>query len=157
MTADRQTLFHFAPIRLGPGSQIEPGNWGRLIGRYEAEDLDAPGGWRLARELIFEEQRPRNKPSRLCACFALPTHEDALAYRALNDRNCTDVLHEVEIIDPTLPTHIASLSWIDHEAGPFLDPMRERAKKYWAGLAGIPEKGSELLTASAFRVVKCLE
>jgi len=149
-------LFHFAPLRLGSGSLIQPGNFGRIIRRYEATETFS--GWRLARELIFEDQRPDYKPSRFNSCFGLPTHQDAEAYRRFNDPNFFQVLHEVEIVNPTLPTHTASLSWIEFpESGPFLDLMRLQAKQYWAGEPGDSEKGIETLSASEFRIIRCLE
>ena len=59
--------------QLGPGSIIQPGNFGRLLKRYVAgsgQCVDA------GRELAFEQIRTRgylHKPSRLNACFGLPT------------------------------------------------------------------------------------
>jgi hypothetical protein len=151
-------IFHFAPLRLGAGSLIQPGNFGRIVKRYVVSANDALGGWRLARELIFESARPDGKPSRSSACFALPTRDDANKYRQFNDPNFIQVLHEVEIVDPSQPQHIAGLSWTDLPAsGPVLDPMRFQATNYWNGVPGTLEKGSELVTASALRVVTCLE
>jgi hypothetical protein len=92
-------LFHLAPLRLGAGSIIQPGNFGRIIKRYALNNnFD---GWRIARELIFEQSRPKDKPSRLCSCFGLPTRVDCDAYRKFNDANFLQVVHEVEIVDPT--------------------------------------------------------
>ena len=149
-------FFHFAPLRLGPGSLIQPGNFGRIIKRYSANNtLD---GWRMARELIFEERRPAVKPSRFSSSFGLPTRQDADAFRRYNDANFLQVLHEVEIVDPTLPTHTAALSWIDFPQNePILDPMRLQADHYWASDPGNPEKGNEILTASQLRVLRCVE
>lgn len=102
--------FHFAPLRLGPGSIIEPGNWGRLIKRYSIAD-GAP--WLLARELIFEQLRPEGKPARMSGCFALTTRIEADAYRAAVDPNYQSVLHEVDIVDATRPVHVGGLSFLD--------------------------------------------
>lgn len=150
-------IFHYAPIRLGAGSVIEPGNFGRIIKRYQANDT--LGGWRMARELIFEMMRPVAKPSRLTSCFGLPSQHDADLYRKFNDTNFIWILHEVEIVDPHLPQHIGGLSWIDFPpaGSPILDPMRMQAKSYWDGAAGTPEKGNEIVTASQLRVLCCLE
>ena len=52
---------------------------------------------RIGLELL----RPVEMPSRLDACFACPTREDADKYRLFNDQNFQQVLHEVELVDPT--------------------------------------------------------
>lgn len=154
-------LYHYANLRLGPGSIIEPGNWGRLLRRYSPA---APGGvgfgnsWLLARELIFEQLRPSSKPSRLSACFALPSRDDANKYRQFHDKNLQQILHIVELVDPTALQHTAGLSFADMADGePFLDRTQSAAKNYWAGLPGDQAKGSELLAISALRVVRALE
>ena len=151
-------LYHYAQLRLGAGSIIEPGNFGRLIKRYN-DYRSAQQGWLMARELIFESVRPVPKPSRFSACFVLLTEADAKTYRQTNDPNFYQVLHEVEIVDATLAQHTGGLSWIDAPPtpSPILDRWRFQASQYWAGSAGTVERGSELLTASQLRVIRPLE
>ena len=151
-------LLHFANLRLGPGSVIEPGNWGRLLKRYVPGNPGFGNPWTLSRELVFDHLRPQGKPSRLAACFAFPTKEDAEKYRLSNDRNFQQVLHEVEFVDPTAPQHLGGLSFLDLNDGTvFLDPIRTAAVNYWSDAPGNLEKGHELVTTSGLRVLRSLE
>lgn len=134
------------------------GNWGRLLRRYGPANQNHLGGWVLLRENIFEQLRPNHLPSRMSASFMCPTRADADLYRAKNDLNFMQVLHEVEIVDETLPRHLGALSFAEIANEPaFLDGTKLAAQKYWSGAAGNPAFGWELLTSSALRVVACLE
>jgi hypothetical protein len=152
-------LFHFAPLALDAGSVIQPGNWGRLLKRYGVPEGTAPWGnpWLLARELIFETVREKAAPalpSRMGACFALPDMPAADAYRAENDPGFKQVLHQVELLDPTAPTHSGALALLRlHVGSPFLDTTRSSAIQYWRGEG---DGFREIVTASALRVVACL-
>lgn len=147
--------YHFTPIRLGAGSLVEPGNFGRILKRYLTGTGNA---WMLARELVFEKHRPPSKPSRLSACFALPTTDDAERYRQANDQNFLQVLHEVEVVDPLAVQHLGSLSYLDfNNSLPFMDPTTTAAISYWSGAAGDPMKGIELVTTSGLRVMRALD
>lgn len=151
-------IYHFANIKLGPGSIVEPGNFGRLLKRYVPGTPGFGNAWLLARELVFEQLRPEDKPSRLNACFACPTMDDVEKYRKFNDQNFQQVLHEVEPADPTAPRHVAGLSFLEMRDGaPFLDPMRLAATNYWSGQTGNHEKGNELVTPSALRVLRSID
>ncbi len=153
--------YHFAQHRLAAGSVIEPGNFGRLLSRYVPGPANVPGfgnPWLLCRELIFERLRPAAKPSRFGCSFALQSIDHAKIYRATNDQNCLQVLHEVEFFDEALPRHTGALSFLEMTDGVvFLEPTRQAAAAYWSGAAGTPEKGAELLTLSALRIVRALE
>ena len=152
------SIYHFSQLRLGSGSVIEPGNFGRLLKRYVPGNPGFGNGWLLARELVFEQLRPSAKPTRFEACYACPTREDAEKYRQYNDRNFQQVLHEVELVDPTSPQHIGGLSFLDMSDGvAFLDPVRLYATNYWSGEVGDETKGKELITSSSLRVVRTLE
>ncbi len=140
-------LYHLAPLRLGAGSVIEPGNFGRLLGRYMPSEKRAFGNaWMLSRELIFEQVRPRDLPSRLSCCFALPTLRDVECYRALVDPNFQQVLHEVAIVDESLAQHRGARSFVTMQDDVvFLGTTQSKADKYWAGDPGEPEQGYEIL------------
>jgi hypothetical protein len=148
--------YHLAPISLGPGSIIQPGNFGRMLSRYGCPSVN----WLLARELVFEAVRaePRffDRPSRLNACFGLPSEEDANKYRAANDQGRLQVLHSVEMADPEAVTHIASLTHLNQQQPTFLQPTRDAAIRYWDSDAGDPQHGFEVVTASPWRVIECL-
>jgi hypothetical protein len=152
-------LYHLAPLRLGAGSVIEPGHFGRLLGRYMPSEKRSFGNaWMLARELIFEQVRPRELPSRLSCCFALPTLRDVECYRALVDPNFQQVLHQVAIVDEGQAQHRGARSFVTMQDDVvFLGPTHAKAAKYWAGDPGEPAEGYELLTNSSLRVMKALE
>ncbi|MBB3315089.1 hypothetical protein FHT77_000931 [Rhizobium sp. BK181] len=146
-------LYHYAPVRLSAGSIIEPGNWGRVLKRYNMNGFGNP--WLIARELIFETARLQlfpDKPSRLSSCFALLTLEEATAYQAANDPNYISVLHEVELVEEEASQHTGALVHLNWPANgmAFVDQTRLNAAKYWEA-EGDGER--ELLTASALRVV----
>ena len=69
-------FFHFAPMRLGPGSIVEPGNFGRVIRAtqhaIQGGEASLISGY-VGRELIFELVRaksfPTTKPSRLTSAL----------------------------------------------------------------------------------------
>jgi|SRR5689334_19225388 hypothetical protein len=114
--------------------------------------------WMLARELIFEQVRPRELPSRLSCCFALPTLRDVECYRALVDPNFQQVLHQVAIVDESQAHHRGARSFVTMQDDVvFLGPTQARAAKYWAGDPGEPAEGYELLTNSRLKVMKALE
>jgi hypothetical protein len=153
-------FFHFAPMRLQPGSVIEPGNFGRIISSMQIAIQGNEGslvaGY-VARELMFELIRERqfeNKPSRLKAVFGCPTRQDADAYAALNNPGGRQLLHEVETVDDNAPVHIGALSFCDITIGAvFMETTAHRAEQYWLGTPGEQAKGSEIIVESAIRIV----
>jgi hypothetical protein len=157
-----QTCFHFSPARLAPGSVIFPGNWGRIIRRYT---YPLPDGrivgnpWVIAREMQFEMVRLAHfsaKPSRLEAAFCCPDVEHARAYQSVADLAGIQALHEVELVDAALATHVAPLVMIDFPTpgSVFIDQTIARAMAYWAGS---PEGVQEIVTLSPLRVVSNID
>ena len=133
---------------LAPGSVVEPGNWGRILMKYTAND---PGQQLLVRELIFENTRLSafpNKPSRLEAAFVFKTR-DAVPPDFLGSRRF-DLLYEVELVDPSALSHKAGMNLVDWPSGESVEMLFERARRYWAGEEiAIPE----LVTLSPLRIV----
>jgi Protein of unknown function (DUF2441) len=150
------------PGRLGPGSIIEPGNWGRLLRRYEnASTTNQLFGqvWILTRELVLELERERSfqdRPSRMMATFSFRTREHAEQYRAEHDKPRAQVLHRVELVEATALRHEASLAMLRWPAAntSFLDTMTTQAQAYWRG-EGVGAR--EVLSFSALRVIESLE
>lgn len=59
--------YHLTMARLAPGSIIYPGNWGRLLRRYENDSVTGQvfgNSWILARELKYELVRVQHYPSK---------------------------------------------------------------------------------------------
>ena len=161
--AGTKHYFHFTMSRLGMDSIIEPGNWGRLLRRYQHKST-LPNGqmfgfnWTLTRELVFEIERMKNAPeapSRFDAAFVLPTREEAERYRARNDPHGTQSLHLVTLVDDQKPQHTGCLSLTDWPAqAEFLEPMTAMARDYWLGKG---DGDKEVLTLSPLRVVLCMD
>ncbi|WFU69440.1 hypothetical protein [Bradyrhizobium sp. CB2312] len=154
--------FHLTPIRLAPGSIVQPGNWGRIIRKYQSpsSNLQTFGNaWLMARELIFESVRAAQfsaKPSRLDAAFCCLDEASARAYQNQADGAQIQTLHEVELVDPTKPTHQAPLPMVDYPPPmtPFIEQTTLRAVQYWSG---DPNGNQEIVTLSPLRVVRALD
>src|SRR6516225_12457424 len=104
---ESQTYFHCAPVRLGVGSIIEPGNFGRVLSHYEWNPTNF--SLNIWREALLEQARKLyapDKPSRLKCIFALFSLEDAVAFR--NKWCPTNIIHEVQPISENPGTHIGN-------------------------------------------------
>lgn len=142
------SYYHCAPLPLGPGSIICPGNWGRIKRQYEENALA------LLREVSFEAVRAAEfptLPSRLTVAFVCTSEASAAVYRGKHAR--AGLLYEVELVDPSAPSHVA-----DHElfvqgfVG--IDGANDLARRYWRGESlGFPE----MLTMSPLRILRCLD
>ena len=151
------TYLHFAPLRLAPGSVIQPGNWGRVLHRYENATVTQQlfgNAWILARELKFENVRLQNfaeKPSRFATAFCCLDENGARAYQAKVDFARIQVLHRVEFVDPTRSAHAGAIDMLDYPPPntSFLDQTNARAIGYWSGnVVG----AMEIITLSPLRV-----
>jgi hypothetical protein len=155
-------FFHFAPMKLGPGSIIEPGNFGRIlqtIPPMPGNDGSYLPGY-IARELAFELVRERDfssKPSRFSCIFGCPTLEDANRYSAVNNLGNRQVLHEVEAVDENAYHHIGSLSFCDISYGvAFVTTVFQNATGYWSAVEGDAAKGKELIAETPIRIIKSI-
>jgi hypothetical protein len=93
----------------------------------------------------------QQRPSRMAAAFCCIDEPQARAYQAKVDPNRIQLLHAVELVDPTMTTHIAPLSMVDFPPArsTFIDQTFARATAYWTGL---PQGDQEVITASPLRV-----
>jgi hypothetical protein len=158
------SFYFFASLRLAPGSVVFPGNWGRMLRRYE-NDTAIPGNlfgnsWILAREMRFEVIRLKHfpdKPSRLDCAFCCYTIDEARAYQNGGaDRPKVLLLHRVELVDPSLPSHTATIELVNFPPPntSFLDVTEQRAMAYWGGAM---QGTRELLTLSPLRIVENID
>lgn len=141
-------LFHCAPLPLGSGSIICPGNWGRIKRRFEQNPLS------IAREAILEDVRRREfvaKPSRLEAAFVCQTLVEAEQYRAKHAP--TGLIYRIELLHPTALSHVGDYElYLQGFSG--IEGMEELARRYWRSEnLGTPE----LLTLSPLRVIECVD
>lgn len=124
-------LYHVAPIPLGAGSVIEPGNFGRLMARNDA------GSFIAHREAVYECVRAKrfaNKPSRMESIFCCLNEDGVREYRA--QFNPLSICYEVELVDWGKPFHVAPISHVICQQQHVLPAaaLEVAANNYWAYL-----------------------
>lgn len=129
-------LYHIAPMMLGVGSIILPGNWGRIISHPRRKHDSS-----YAREQALERTRRElfpNKPSRLNCVFALPNLAAVNSYRQLGT-NCLSTVYEIQPVDINAPQHLGS--W---RLGRLDNGHLDLAPEYWSGFTvDIPQGSGE--------------
>ena len=149
-------LYHISPVMLRPGSIIEPGNWGRVEGLIAAQNGVAPP-YNVAVECAFEYARKLiapDAPSRLMCVFACPTLAGACHFR--DAQRATELIYEVEIVEPGTPVHAAHwqnvpLGGSGFEAGrSILAQMDALVSAYWEEGKSDP---TELLIGGPIRIL----
>ena len=132
--ADQVRYFHCAPMNLGIGSIIQPGNWGRIIRTMYAAPNDNSIPWTY-REAVFEYARMVHAPekiSRLNCLFALQTMSDAIKFR--ETEQITNIIYEIEPIGDTNNFHIADYKLLNFpKVGQYFDSVFDAARLYWLG------------------------
>ncbi|WP_320040803.1 DUF2441 domain-containing protein [uncultured Desulfobacter sp.] len=146
-------FFHLSPIRLKPGSIIEPGNWGRIMKAYSNTQSTNP--WNLLREQTFELIRATRfpeKPSRYKSAYLFESIEIAKAFK--DNERPFDVLSKVKILDMSKPIHIACMNLTMIGDGlPIIPRLEEQATQYWQGKN---IQAPEVLTESDIEIVDIL-
>jgi hypothetical protein len=144
------TYFHCAPLPLGDGSIVEPGNWGRIIRLYAPND-----GATFAvayRESLLEAYRQTNcpqKPSRLNCVFACPTLEVARDFQTRWGR--LNFIYEIVPLIPTV-THVGDFELCMFQAGvPYFDDFPQRIPRYWSDH---PKEHPEVLLSAPVKILK---
>jgi hypothetical protein len=121
------TFYHLAPILLAPGSQIMPGNWGRI--KRMQRNLEG----NIFREYVFEDVRKRDfpsKPSRLDCVFGFTDVNTARAFRENTRSFEASVLYLVSTEADSSSIHYADYRFPALNGGA-LDGIEELARKYW--------------------------
>lgn len=147
----QNTYFHCAPLRLGAGSLIEAGNWGRIKRGFDTNLVFS------YREAAFEYGRQvfaPDAPSRLNCVFCCETEEAARQYMATNA--VASVVHQVQLVEEASPVFRTSWNWI----GPVnphpditLQSLERDIQRYWQGN---PDRDVEVLIGGTVRVVRAL-
>lgn len=141
---------------LGPGSVIEPGNWGRVLNLTRFSHPDQDARWRL--EQVFEHSRldlVPSAPSRLDCLFVCSNREHARNFFAVNKRSL-DVLYEVEPVSKMNEIFIADWTlWSpksQNGIGFFSnDDALSKSRRYWTETAA---ENLEILLASPLRIIR---
>ena len=149
--------YHLSGGRLGVGSIVEPGNWGRIIRRH---------GWNhtfAIREMALEAARLanfENLPSRLDSCFGFASLTEAQTFQAQIGGFQTHLLYRVSIIDDTPIVGLTD----SRLCGPSGELRHNWADAYWNGMTMV-EQGAEIadgtwremLTLSPLRIEERLD
>ena len=120
--SEPRVLYHCAPIMIGLGSIILPGNWGRVLSTHSYRHHH------FQREMMFEFVRQREvpeAPSRLQCIFAFASLDEAQQYIAVEDAKA-QLVYECEQIDPSAKTWIAPLNAFSMRASEAV-----MAEQYW--------------------------
>jgi len=143
--------FHCAPLRLGAGSIIEAGNWGRIKREF---DNNLIFGYREAAFEFGRQVFAPQAPSRLNCVFCCETEEGAREYMATNA--IASVLHQVQLVDAVSPIFRTSWDWIgpvNSQPDTTLQSLERDIQRYWQGN---PDRDVEVLIGGAVRVVRSL-
>ena len=109
--------------------------------------------WTLARELIYEQVRQEHfssKPSRFDALFLCFSEVEAEKFRSSTSRPF-DLIYEVELMEPTAPTHIGNWALINWNQNDNIETLKVQAHAYWLG-SDLTNR--ELVTSSPAKVVR---
>ncbi len=146
--------FYCYSLPLEVGSVIRPGNWGRILRTYSPQSH--PNNWLLARELAYELVRVKsfpNKPSRFDCLFVCLSETELNEFRASSNRHL-DLGYEVELVDPTAPSHLGDWTLANMEISDNLPVFESRASLYWQATSPIAKP--EFLTQSPIRITRVL-
>ena len=131
-------FFHLGALRLGVGSVIMPGNWGRLLRHHGcAHKL-------FSRERILEEVRLASfpsKPSRLGAIFGCESLEDIRTFRMRTNR-LSDVVYKVVPVTEEYSAHRGDWDAVSIIPG-LNDTQIDAAHYYWSSQA-VPRVDGEM-------------
>ena len=122
-------FYHVAPITLGEGSIIMPGNWGRMLMMHDALNPV------LFREHVFELVRMKNfadKPSRLQCVFAVETADEAARYRAAHQPN--GLIYEVRVEAEKCAVHRGNYDFTVSPDLTYPRGFHDLAHRYWSEL-----------------------
>ncbi|WP_157094164.1 hypothetical protein [Brucella pseudogrignonensis] len=144
----RMPFYHCAPLRLGAGSIIEPGNWGRI--KRSFEQLPTQNYREIAYEFGRLALNPA-APSRLDCVFCCETLAEANNYLAQNAP--ASVIHEVVPTNPHAVIFRTSWDFVGNVnpniVTPFAD-LENGIRSYWAGN---PVQHVEVLIGGSVRVL----
>lgn len=149
--------YHLSGGRLGAGSIIQPGNFGRLIRLH---------GWNhnlAVREMALEAARLasfENLPSRFDSCFGFASLAEAQAFQAQINGFQTHLLYRVSIVGDAPIVGLTD----SRLCGPGGELRHNWAEAYWNGMT-LVEQGAdiadgawrEMLTLSPLRIEERLD
>lgn len=127
--------FHCSSARLGVGSIIMPGNWGRMLGLYTLANTNGLN-INTYRESVLELSRKLYapaKPSRLASVFTCPSQSEAVAFR--DKHHVFDLIYEVMPEAEKFSTHVGdyelAFSPLPQPPTPYFSSIMDSAKSYW--------------------------
>jgi Protein of unknown function (DUF2441) len=145
------TYYFCCSYLLGTGSIVEPGNWGRIVKKYQGPSIGNP--WVLVRELIFEQVRFSSfsqKPSRFDSIFLCPDQQHIEQFRNSMNR-LFDLCYEVEIQDRNPIVHLGDWTLPSLSNNEDYAAFVQKATTYWQGN---PAQNVEVVTPHPVRIIR---
>jgi len=152
-THDIIFYYYACSYPLASGSIINPGNWGRIIQKYNISSFGNP--WILFREEVFEKVRQSEfptKPSRYKSIFLCETKDMLAQFLQLANRSL-DLIYEVELLDATAPIHRGCLLNLDFAPQENMQSFTLKARAYWNG-ANVQRP--EIASTSSIKIISQL-
>lgn len=147
--------YHVCQVPLEVGSIILPGNYGRILSLYSANNGNIP---MLYREDVLEIVRAAkypDKPSRLKSCFVLQSPGEAAVYRNMRAQTC--LIYKVIFKIENCIKHIGHWDCVYPDSNlPFYTTMRNVADLYWNGTYNGQDRnsGKEVLAESPIEIIE---
>lgn len=158
----QEQFFHLCGQRLGRGSTIVPGNWGRIV---RAAGWAHTGALREAALDAYRIAYTPSLPSRLDSAFVFLSAEDALQFKSTTNGGFSfHSLHRVRLVDESAKCFVTDWRFVDPHG-----TFEHWPNVYWKGLQAGPEPGVdqpvaegprpcyEMLTLSHLLVEECLD
>jgi hypothetical protein len=149
----RTTYFHCAAVGLSIGSEILPGNWGRVMGLYEYNPTQNQGlPTNVFREALFELSRQihaPDRPSRLSCVFACPTFAEAAKFRDKYQKS--NLIYQVVPVADDVVIHVGDYELVlAPYPARYFQSMFDFARGYWTNPT---LQNPEVLLSCAVRIV----
>jgi hypothetical protein len=138
--------------KLETGSVVKAGNWGRILNitRFNANPFI------ILREQILETVRVMHYPhlpSRMQSIFLCPNRESLVQFKNQQGKHA-DLIHEVELVNPDLPTFESDWTFYGMSEVHNLIQSTQLAHLYWKGEN---PANREILSLSDIRIIRCIE
>lgn len=144
------SYYWLASYDFEPGTIINPGNWGRILKKYDFTGNGSNS--KISREFIFESVRLRDYshlPSRLECIFLL---DDLQKAKEFQRERVMDIIYEVSVLDETADIFEADMGLTNFPINSLsVEGWILLAESYWSGM--MPQGLKELLVLSKIQIV----
>lgn len=145
--------YWLASYPLEPGSVVLPGNWGRIIRKYNNQNHNYII---VAREYIYELVR-REKfpelPSRLQCSFLCESEADVRRFQQETARTL-DIIYEVELVGDRKSVYKFDWQLVNFPQLFTVEDLEKRAIEYWKNSESV--QNPEVLTENPIKIIRSL-